>query len=136
MSGADSTDATNGSEHLKGGWPAKFGHAFRGLVVSIKQQNSFWVHIPVATAVLALAGILQVESWQWVSLVFAIALVIAAELMNTAVEQIVKVVHPDHDTRIGQALDAAAASVLVTSVVAVAIGLIIFLPPLWRLIVN
>ena len=111
-------------------WPAKFVAAISGLFWAVRTQNSFWVHLPVAAAVLAVAAWLQLESWRWVALLLAIGGVLTAELLNTATEELVKVVHPRYDRRIGHALDAAAAGVLVISCTAVLIGLIVLVPPL------
>ena len=112
-------------------WQKKFGYAFAGLRDSFLNQASFWVHLPVAALVIALATFLQVELWRWAILVLCIATVIAAELFNTALEQFVVVLHPDRDPRIGKALDAAAAAVLVVAIASVIVGLIVLGPPLW-----
>ncbi|NND98422.1 MAG: diacylglycerol kinase family protein [Pirellulaceae bacterium] len=121
---------TSDSEPTRRGWIAKFGFAFRGLAFAIRTQNSFWVHLPITICVVVLASILQVGTWQWVALTLATAMVFATELLNTAIEQLVKVLHPDHDPRIGHALDMAAAGVLATSIGAVIVGVIVLGPPL------
>ncbi|KAA1261899.1 Undecaprenol kinase [Rubripirellula obstinata] len=111
-------------------WRNKFGYAFAGIRDSFLTQASFWVHLPAAVVVIALAAFLQLESWRWAVLILCIAIVIAAELFNTAMEQVVVVLHPVRDPRIARALDAAAASVLVVAVASVAVGLIVLGPPL------
>ena len=107
-------------------WSAKFGYAFRGLLRSIRTQNSFWVHVPMAIAVVVIGVCLHITWLQWAVLMIAITTVLAAEMMNTAIEQLVAVLHPDHDPRIGHALDAAAGAVLVTAIGASIVGLIVF----------
>ena len=111
-------------------WSRKFGVAFSGLFWAIRSQSSFWIHIPIAIAVLVLAAILQVELWRWVVLLLTIAVVFAAELLNSAIELLVKVLHPESDQRIGRALDVSAAGVLVTAIGAVVIGLLTLGQPL------
>ncbi|QDT01743.1 Undecaprenol kinase [Rubripirellula lacrimiformis] len=113
-------------------WARKFAFALAGLIYAVRSQNSFWIHLPIAVAVIAVAAWLQVEAWRWCMLVVATGMVIAAELVNTSIEMIVKVLHPDHDVRIGHALDAAAAAVLVTAIGAVTVGLITLGPPLYQ----
>ena len=115
-------------------WIAKFACAGHGLAWAIRTQSSFWVHIPIGACVIALAAWLQVESWKWCVLLTLIAMVLAAELVNTAIELIVKVVHPKRDERIGHALDIAAAAVLVTAIVAAIVGLITLGPELIALL--
>ena len=113
-------------------WRAKkFAVAVRGIVISVRDHNSFWAHGVVSLLVLSLAALLQVESWRWMAVVFAITLVWTSELLNSALEELVKAIHPQPDARIGRSLDAAAGAVLVASVGAVAIGLLSLGEPLW-----
>jgi diacylglycerol kinase len=106
-------------------WRKKFAFAVDGLVHSIRTQNSFWVHLPVAVAMLAISVWLRFELWQWSVVAIVITLVLAAECLNTAIEQLVSVLHPEHDERIGHALDAAAAAVLVTALGAAVVGMMV-----------
>jgi diacylglycerol kinase len=115
-------------------WGKKFELAAAGIVRSLRTQSSFWVHLPMAAAVLGIAAWLQLETWRWVAILLAIAMVLSAELFNTAIEQLVKVLHPDHDDRIGRALDAAAGAVLVVSIGAAVIGVIVLAMPLWEML--
>ncbi|TWU58002.1 diacylglycerol kinase [Rubripirellula reticaptiva] len=109
----------------------KFAFAVTGLIHAVKTQNSFWVHLPVALAAMGIGYWLELEPWRWVSIVVAIAMVLSSELLNTAIEEMVRVVHPSHDVQIGRALDAAAAAVLVAAIAAAVIGVIAIGPPLW-----
>lgn len=79
---------------------------------------------------------LQLEPWRWVALVFAITIVITTEMLNTSIEDLVAVLHPEHDPKIGRVLDVAAGAVLITSIAAITIGLIVFLGPLWQAVVG
>ena len=116
-------------------WVTKFRYAFRGLIWACRTQNSFWIHMPVAVAVLLVATILQIALWEWVTLIIVIGTVFSAELANSAIEQIVKVVHPELDERIGQALDAAAAAVLAVSISAAVVGVVVLGPKLLNLVI-
>ena len=91
--------------------------------------------MPVAVAVLLVATILQIALWEWVTLIIVIGTVFSAELANSAIEQIVKVVHPELDERIGQALDAAAAAVLAVSISAAVVGVVVLGPKLLNLVI-
>ncbi|MCM2369540.1 diacylglycerol kinase family protein [Aporhodopirellula aestuarii] len=112
-------------------WTDKFRVAFSGLFWAVRDQSSFHVHLSVTAAVLVLAGLLQLPSWQWAALILAIGLVMTAELLNTAIELLVAVIHPEHDPRVGRALDVAAAGVLFASLTAVAIGVLILGPAIY-----
>ena len=111
-------------------WPKKFAVAISGIFWSARTQNSFWAHLPITVAVIALAAWLQVETWRWVAILCAITIVCSVELLNTSIEQLVKVLHPEHDEGIGRALDAAAGAVLVAAIGSVIIGLVVLGPPL------
>lgn len=117
-------------------WRNKFLFALRGLGWSIRTQSSFHVHLPVAAAVMLCAALLGVEVWRWAVLIVVITLVLAFELINTALEQFVLALHPEHDQRIGWALDAAAAAVLVMSVGSVVVGIVVLGPPLWEFVAG
>lgn len=119
------------TDRLPGNWSKKFAAAGTGLWFGIRTQNSFWVHIPISIAVVIVAAWLRLGPSQWALLILCIGSVIGSELMNSAIEELVRAVHPQHDVRIGRSLDMAAAAVLVVSVVAVVVGLIVIGPPLW-----
>jgi len=106
-------------------WITKFVIAVTGSLHAFRQQKSFWIHLPVAVAVVLLGILLRLEAWRWAVISLCIALVLSAELLNTAIEEIVAVIHPARDSRIGKALDAAAGGVLVAAIGAAVAGLIV-----------
>ncbi len=112
-------------------WLKKFGYAFAGLGWAIRTQSSFWVHLGVTAVVIALATWLRLELWRWVAISLAITMVLSAELLNSAIELLIKTLHPEHDLRIARALDVAAGSVLVAAIGSVVVGLVTLGPPLW-----
>lgn len=113
-------------------WSNKFRVAFAGLAWALRDQTSFHVHLIVTAAVMIAGAFLPLEPWQWIALILAIGMVFTAELLNTALELLVKVVHPDHDPQIGRALDVAAAAVLAAALTAVVIGILILGPEIYR----
>tara|TARA_R110002073_G_scaffold11940_5_gene53740 strand:+ start:2309 stop:2653 length:345 start_codon:yes stop_codon:yes gene_type:complete len=108
-------------------WITKFAVAFRGLGISLRDQSSLQMHVLAAALVLTLATYLDFDLWRWAVLVLAITVVIAAELMNTAIERLVRVLHAQRHPEIGDALDTAASAVLVTAIGAAVIGVIVLL---------
>lgn len=119
----------NSSEHR---WRQKFAVAIAGVLWAMRRHSSFWIHLPIALTVVAVAAWLRVEPWRWIAIVLAITIVLCAELMNSSIEQMVRVLHPEHDPQLGRALDAAAGGVLVASVGAVVVGLITLCMPIWE----
>ena len=102
-------------------------HAIRGIRVVLKEPNAK-IHLLLAVVAIALGFYLQISNLEWVAVCFAIASVIGAEAMNTAVEKAVDLASPEWHETAGQAKDAAAAAVLITSLGAAAVGAIIFIP--------
>jgi diacylglycerol kinase len=87
--------------------------------------------------VVAVMGIwLRVRLGDWLWLGAAVSAVWTAELMNTAVERTVDLVSPDEHPLAEAAKDTAAGAVLVASLFAVAVGLVVLAPPLWRALLG
>ena len=72
----------------------------------------------------------------WAILVLTVAVVLAAEAANTALETIVDVISPEISEPARIAKDAAAGAVLLLAMGAVAVGLLILGPPLWLLLLK
>lgn len=111
--------------------PGKFRVAVVGFSWAVQRHASFHVHLSVASLVIAIAAALRMELWQWCVLVISIGGVITAELFNTAIEELVRVLHPEQDPQVGRVLDIAAAAVLVVSIAAAVAGMLVFIPSLW-----
>lgn len=85
----------------------------------------------MAVVVAAAAVALHVDPMGWALLTLAIGIVVTAELLNTALERLVDLATNNEFHRIARdAKDIAAAAVLCSAVVAVGIGLCVFLPHL------
>ncbi len=122
--------ADSANTNTIGGWKRKFGFAIAGTLWAFRTQNSFWIHLPIAAIAIALGVFLQLDAARFAILTLAIAIVLAAELFNTALEQLVATLHPERDPRIAHARDAAAGAVLITAIAAATVGLILLLVPL------
>jgi len=116
-------------------WKRRFVDAFHGLTVAMRDQESLWVHFVFALAVVFLSAVLRVEALQWCVLTLCIAVVIALELINTAIERLVKTLHPEHDAGLAETLHMAAGAVLVAAMGSMVVGLIVFIPPIVRLFI-
>jgi len=117
----------------KRSWPAKFGHALRGIRLGSRGQSSFYVHGVAAILVVATGVWLEVSRTEWCLLALCITTVLAAEMFNSALERLATAITEEYDERIGTALDIASAAVLIAAIGAAIIGAIIFLN---RLIVQ
>ena len=76
---------------------------------------------------------LRLPATEWLWVVAAVGWVWSAEAFNTAIERLADAVTQERDARIGAAKDVAAAGVLISSIGALTIGIVLFLP---RLLVS
>lgn len=105
-----------------------FRYAFAGLAFATRNEPNMRIHV-VAGVVAAIFGLLlHIDATDWRWLILAIGLVLAAEAMNTAVEQACNAVSRTHNPSIKAAKDVAAGAVLITAVVAALIGASVFSP--------
>jgi len=103
-----------------------FNYAIDGLVYVLRTQRNMRIHFAASVIVLALGLFLRIETWAFVALIFAAALVIVTELINTAIESTIDLVTTTHDPIAGVAKDVAAGAVLLASINAILIGYFIF----------
>lgn len=107
-----------------------FRYAWAGLRHFAVTEHNGWIHAVATAAVLAVSIYLGLsgEEWRWV--ILAISLVWLAEAFNTAIERLSDAVTIEPNENIGYAKDVAAGAVLSAAVVAVVIGMTIFIPRL------
>jgi diacylglycerol kinase (ATP) len=94
----------------------------------LQTEANAWIHLLVAVLV-CLLGIffgLSSADWRWITA--AIALVWAAEAINTAFEYLCDVVSPEFHPSVAKAKDIAAGAVLICAGGAAAIGILTFWP--------
>lgn len=112
----------------KSGLTKSFKYAFRGIVDAIKSEPNFRIHIIVAITVLVAGKLFGLETTQWLILFLVIYFVLMLEILNTILEKIVDMVSPEVNETARAAKDMAAAAVLLSAVVSVIVGVILFLP--------
>ncbi len=112
---------------------ASFRYALRGIGYLITTQRNAQIHCALAALAVALGAALGIGRGEWLALILTIALVLAAEGLNTAIEAAVDLASPDYHPLARVAKDVAAGTVLLTALAAVAVGAVIFLPRLWAI---
>ncbi|MCE5236634.1 MAG: diacylglycerol kinase family protein [Clostridiaceae bacterium] len=111
-----------------------FACALSGLCSSVKRERSMKIHLAVAALVIAGGAFFRISAIEWLACLAFFALVLGAELMNTALEAAVDLASPEKNDQAKLAKDTAAAAVLVCAALAAVAGCVIFLPKLWALI--
>lgn len=100
----------------------RLGFALRGLAHALRTQASVRFQAAAAAAALLALLVLRPAAVWWALMLLASATVLAAELLNTAIEQLADELHPAKSPGIRIAKDCAAAGVLIAALGAVAIG--------------
>jgi diacylglycerol kinase (ATP) len=103
-----------------------FNNSIEGVVHVLRTQRNMRIHFAIAVAVLAVAAAVGVSKLELIALFLAIAFVLVAEMINTAVESAIDVSTTAFDPMAKLAKDIAAGAVLIASVNAVAIGYLVF----------
>ena len=105
-----------------------FGYAFKGIDDVIKHEPNMKIHVVVAILVVIMAIILKVSIIEWIILVLLIGAVLAAETINTTIENLVDMYTKEYDEKAKIVKDTAAGTVLILAITSTIIGLIIFIP--------
>ncbi len=107
-----------------------FACAFRGIAALLKSEVHARIHLVATVAVVALGWWCEITRSEWIAVALAIGLVWVAEALNTAIEYVADLAHPDEHPEVKKLKDLAAAAVLFASIVALIVGLLIFWPRL------
>ena len=105
-----------------------FKYAFSGLVIALKEEPNLGIQALIGFAGLLLALYFKINQIEWLFSVIAFGLVFAAELINTAIEEVVNSFTEQMHPAAKKAKDISAAAVFVLFVTEAIVGLIIFLP--------
>ena len=108
-----------------------FVYAGKGLAYLIRTETQFQVHILLAFVAIIIGVCLHISPTEWALLSSAIGLVLCAEAFNTAIEQIVNWLSPEHHHQAGKIKDIAAGAVLLSALAALGVGIAIFIPKLY-----
>lgn len=107
---------------------SSFKYAGEGIKEAFKNEPNFRIHIIAAIAATLLGFYFKLSQTEWMILYLTIAIVMVLELVNTAIEAIVDIVSPKFSKLARTAKDVSAAAVLVSSLAALGIGMLLFLP--------
>ena len=104
------------------------GHALDGIEYTINHERNIKIQILAGICASILGFLLNISIVEWAIIVMVIGMVLALELINTAIERCVDLVTKDYHDLAKAAKDAAAGAVLIMSLFSVIVGIVIFLP--------
>ena len=113
-----------------------FGYAGKGIKVVFGSEPNMKIHILIAVLVVVCGFIFSLNVTEWIECLLCIGLVFGMEMMNTAIENVVDLASPNLHPLAGKAKDIAAGAVLICAIIAVIVGLLIFVPKAWALIAT
>jgi diacylglycerol kinase len=102
-------------------------NAFRGVRAVWKEERNFKIIVIIAVAVIVILFFGAFSPGEIVSCILAVSLVVCAEMMNTAIEDLCDKIQPDQDPAIGKIKDMSSGSVLVASLGALLVGVVVVL---------
>jgi diacylglycerol kinase len=105
-----------------------FKHALDGIVHTFKTQPNFRFHTIAAVSMILMGIYFEINYLEWLVLLFTFNMVFVAEMINTTVESMVDLITLEQRLDAKIAKDVSAGMVLISALLAVAIGLFIFLP--------
>ncbi|MBI5077933.1 MAG: diacylglycerol kinase family protein [Candidatus Yonathbacteria bacterium] len=103
-----------------------FQWAMNGIHTVWREEVNFRIESVIALAVLVSAFYLDFSMPEWIIIIGCIGAVLAAEIINTAVEDLCNKVEPNTDTVIGKIKDTMGGFVLVVCLTSAIIGVMIF----------
>lgn len=105
-----------------------FTHAGRGLWIFLKTTHNAWIHVTLFIVAIILGVYFDITSQEWITIILVGGFVLVTEAVNTAIEIDINLTSPEYHPYARDTKDVAAAAVLISAIVALIIGIIIFLP--------
>lgn len=112
---------------------SSFADAARGLKHVFKSEQNFRIQVLLGCLVLAAAFYLPIRDWELILLILLVLLVLLVEILNTTFEYFSDLLKPRLHHYVYVVKDIMAGAVLLTSIVALVVGSIIFYPHLVEL---
>lgn len=112
----------------KEGFFRSFRHALRGCLLLFGSERNAKIHLAAFILTVIAGFCFRIDHTEWMIIFLASGAVIAAEAMNTAIEETIDLLHPQRHEKAGRIKDISAGAVLMVTLAAIACGLIIFVP--------
>ncbi|PKP00836.1 MAG: hypothetical protein CVU14_06545 [Bacteroidetes bacterium HGW-Bacteroidetes-9] len=111
-----------------------FRAAFLGIILVIKNERNIRIQFLIAILAIAAGILFKISPVKWMIVLLLFAVVISAEIFNSALEKLADMIEPNVNMTIRDIKDIAAGAVLWSAMVAVIVGLIIFVPEILEFI--
>ena len=105
-----------------------FRNSLRGFRVLLQNEYNLYIQISFALCATVFGFIFEISYTEWAIQSAVIGLVIFSELVNTAIEKTMDLVHPEYDDRVRDIKDLSSAAVLFMVMVSLTTAWFIYLP--------
>lgn len=103
-------------------------YALHGIVYVFRNEQNFRMQVVVSVLVLFASWVFSLSASERVGIVLLIVFILVLELVNSAIEKFTDIVKPRMHEQVGLVKDIMAGTVLLSSVGAVLLGCMIFIP--------
>lgn len=103
-------------------------YAAKGFWILITSEQSIIAQVIIAIIMTVIGFIIHLSATEWMFQIMAIGLILVAESLNTAIEKMADFIHPEYHKQIGRIKDISAGAAFFAAIIAVIIGLIIYVP--------
>ncbi|WP_152656246.1 diacylglycerol kinase family protein [Oceanobacillus sp. CFH 90083] len=110
-----------------------FRFAWAGLKTVVKKESNFQLHMLATIIVVAAGFFFHLSLIEWTVILLTIGLVLITEMINSVIERVMDFIQPGYDERVKEIKDIAAGVVLVTALISVVVGILIFGPKIIQL---
>lgn len=93
-------------------------------------ERNFRIHTFIGLLVVLTGILFRLSTFEWLSIILVIGLVLVAEIFNSAIEKLLDYLNPAIHPSAKIIKDLSAGAVLASALVAIVVGLIIFFPRL------
>lgn len=104
----------------------RFNHAVSGIIIALKTEKNLRIHYIIALIVIILSLFFDFSRVEFLLLLFAVALVVIMEMINTAIERTVDLITSDYHPLARLVKDVSAGAVLVAAINSVIVGYLLF----------
>jgi diacylglycerol kinase (ATP) len=117
-------------------WIKSANYAIEGVLHGARTQKHLRYHFLSAAAVLFFSYLVGISHIEFIIISLAVILVLAAEMMNSAIEAVVDILSPEHSEKARIAKDIAAGAVLITAFGAAVLGYFVLSPYVKSLFID
>ena len=109
-------------------------YSIDGLIYAYKNEKSLWLHAILSTIIIIVGIIINLSLYEWSIVLISLGIILAFELVNTAMEACVDMVTTEFNSLAKIAKDCCSAATFVTTVIGAILIFFIYIPKIINLL--